>query len=653
MGGHEPDLVGFQGSELARALFHEAADALLLVDSASEQVIEVNRLAGRLVNLPREAILQQPIQSFLRHEPAESAWLEAFRALRPFHGSEGFLLRTSRPEEWLPVSLTITPLPTPGDSLVLFTLRDRSEQLEALRRFQRTEAELRRVLATVSECLWSCRADRHGGWGYLYLSPVVQRITGRSVGFFLEDPAAWEKIIEPEDLPRWTAFREQLRGGVSAEVEFRLRRADGTLIWVRDRAVAGAGNGSGFILLSGVLADVSDRKLAEQTLAQSDRLGSERLTDLGLLAGRVARDFNQLLTGILGAATLGRMGGSADPGILLSFEQIEELALQGADLCKQLGLCAGRDLAAVAPHDLNVLVRQTIEARRSALPAKTRLELELAEHLPPVVIDAAQVRQALAHVLANAFEALNGLGGQVIVQTRNLVLASRLLAQGTEALVIDFAPGEYVTVEVRDTGPGMSAEVLARLCTPFFTTRPAHRGLGLATVLGVVRGHKGAIRIESAPGRGTAVQILLPSSSERLTARFPPAPAWKGHGAVLVVDDQASVRDVAGRLLQSVGFQPVLAHDGDEALEHIQRQEGPLRLVLLDLTVPSVGGQNAFEQIRERLPGIPILLMSGYPASEVLSRFNQQSQGPGSVGYLQKPFRLPSMIDAVRRCLGE
>jgi CheY-like chemotaxis protein len=232
---------------------------------------------------------------------------------------------------------------------------------------------------------------------------------------------------------------------------------------------------------------------------------------------------------------------------------------------------------------------------------------------------------------------------------------ARLAADEVRGLEVygEVAPGDYVTIEVSDDGDGMDAETLSRIFDPFFTTKFTGRGLGLAAVQGIVRGHKGALRVYSEVGKGTTFRLLFPAATSSAVAGAAVAPAAapgpSRRGTVLVVDDDESVRTVAARLLERMGFTVVLAADGREGVARFAEDPARFGLVLLDLTMPHLDGEETFRQLRHLRPGVRVILTSGFSHQEVITRF----AGKGLAGFVQKPFEAETLMAEVRKVLGD
>jgi two-component system, cell cycle sensor histidine kinase and response regulator CckA len=298
----------------------------------------------------------------------------------------------------------------------------------------------------------------------------------------------------------------------------------------------------------------------------------------------------------------------------------------------------------VQSFDLSRLVEEMVPRLQGALPGAALLRCEPAPGLPPLEADAEQVRQVLLNLVNDAAAALPAAGGVITVRT-GLREADRACLEAAD-VGRDLPPGRYVYLEVADTGPGMDEATRKQLFEPFLTTKWTGRGLGLPAVLGIVRGHQGAIQVETAPGRGTTVRTLFPAAREADRASTSGARGVGGE-TVLLADDEAAVRDVARRVLEMSGFRVLQAANGREAVELFRRHAGEVRAVLLDLTMPEMGGVESFQALRQLRPDVPVVLMSGYGEQEVRALFAGRSLG----GFVQKPFHPEDLLGALERVL--
>ncbi|MFH1496862.1 MAG: response regulator [Verrucomicrobiota bacterium] len=396
--------------------------------------------------------------------------------------------------------------------------------------------------------------------------------------------------------------------------------------------------------------DVTARKqAAEDRLAFERQLQeTQKLEGLGVLAGGIAHDFNNLLTGILGNASLARMGLQPHQAELnASLQSIEQSSIRAADLCKQLLAYAGKGRFVIEPIDLSALVRETAQMLEVSISKKTSLQLHLAPELPAFLGDATQVRQVLMNLVINASEAIGDRPGLVTIQTGRVTVSPDYLQRF--AINEHLSEGDYVTLEITDNGSGMSPETQARIFDPFYTTKFTGRGLGLAAVLGIMRGHKGAIKVYSEPGRGTTFKLLLPTTRKELPAAENRAAAattpWQGSGQVLIIDDEPFVRSVADQIFKKLGFTTTLACDGLEAVEIVRASPAAFRLVLLDLTMPRMDGEETLRNLRALNPGLPVILTSGFNEQSTINRF----VGRGIAGFLPKPFTVDMVIEQVRK----
>jgi len=387
--------------------------------------------------------------------------------------------------------------------------------------------------------------------------------------------------------------------------------------------------------------DITDRRRVEDALRQSQKLES-----LGVLAGGIAHDFNNLLTAILGNTEVALDRIPDDPALRSAIQRIEATTQRGSDLARQLLAYAGKAHFAIRPLDLNTIIIEMGDLLSVSISKKVGVRMDLQPGLPPVDADSAQFQQVVMNLVINASEAIGDHPGIVTLRTRSVLYGRAELSATFPGQVLE--PGPYVRMEVEDDGCGMDAETIGRIFDPFFTTKFTGRGLGLSAMLGIVHGHRAGIRVESTPGEGTNFILLFPSS-ESTVALPPPVsePQPQMSGTVLVVDDEGIIRDLARNALENAGFSVLEARDGLEAVERFEEKRDSIDLVLLDMTMPRMGGAEAFRRIRDLSPTVRVLLTSGYTQKESLESLADLPPD----GFLQKPFRVRELTSRVRDLL--
>jgi signal transduction histidine kinase/CheY-like chemotaxis protein len=400
----------------------------------------------------------------------------------------------------------------------------------------------------------------------------------------------------------------------------------------------------------GAFIDITARKQAEAERQEVERglLHTQKLESLGVLAGGIAHDFNNLLTGVLGNASLARSALAPDSAPRRHVERIEVAATRAADLCRQMLAYAGKGRFMLRKIDLSRLVEDTLHLLRLSISKKAELKLDLTHGLPAIEADPTQISQVVMNLVMNASEAIGEHAGRIHISTRVLQVGRSGLAGAV--LTPDLPVGEYICLEVSDTGGGMPPETVARIFEPFFTTKFTGRGLGLAAVLGIVRGHKGALQVASEPGRGSNFTVLFPRAEgnpDPPTRDQTSDTAWRAQGKVLVIDDEEGVRSVITGALKLTGLEPVLACDGREGLERFRAAPGSYDVVLLDLTMPELDGFQVFHEIRNLRPDARVILMSGYDAPNAGDAIKTQ----GLAGYIQKPFNIETLQHVLRSVL--
>jgi CheY-like chemotaxis protein/nitrogen-specific signal transduction histidine kinase len=388
------------------------------------------------------------------------------------------------------------------------------------------------------------------------------------------------------------------------------------------------------------VADVTERKNFDQQLRHTAKLES-----IGVLAGGIAHDFNNLLTGILGNSSL--LMETLPPGApeMELADEILKASESAADLTRQILAYSGKGRFVVKSVDLSAVALDTRAFVRRFIPGKVELVYQVASDLPAIQADQGQMQQLTMNLIINAAESFGEGGrGKVTVATGTEYLDDNFFRPGESP-----APGDYVTLTVSDTGSGMDEETQGRIFDPFFTTKFAGRGLGLSAVHGILRGHSGYLRLRSQPGSGTTFRLYFPAdkSSQKKTPVSQPVPAGRMSGIVLVVDDESTVRNFAKIALEKRGYTVLMAESGEEGVALLSQPGNKVDLVLLDLTMPIMSGEEVFDQVRRIDRAVPVILSSGFSHATAAERF----QGKNISGFLGKPYTGSQLGDAVQSAM--
>ena len=610
------------------SLFVGLPDALFVCEPGGE-VVEANPKALQLTGKAHDEVIGQPLKDILGIS-LDGVLADCMSMESPFYGS-------SKRLEGGMVEIHFKHYEAGGKARVLATVRDVSFLERRILELKQQQAFADRLIQSASVMIVSL--DRQGR--IVMLNDAASRILGYSREELTGQD--WFEIVVPRHIypSVFEMFQRGLLGDLEQDYENEVITKGGgrrMIAWQNSLVK----DGDKVQSLVSVGTDITERVAERERRHQIERkmLDAQKLESLGVLAGGIAHDFNNLLTAVLGNASLMRLSLPSDSPHRQHLIEIERTALQAAGLCKQMLAYAGHHSVAIAPLDINEIILDMRQLLKVSVGKKVALNVELGKELPQIEADDAQLRQVVLNLVINASEAMGEKEGKVSVQTR-----LRHVKPGELDNARFFTPGskgDFVELEVADNGCGMDAETQEKIFDPFFTTKFTGRGLGLASVLGIVRSHSGILDISSRENEGTRFTVLFPASK---TSQQPVKSAsperhlvdWLGSGKVLVVEDEEGVRQFAMRLLELLGFECIPAEDGKDGLDKYLRHENELRAVLLDLTMPRMNGAEVHNAIRAVNPEMPILLVSGYTSAASATLEDPHTD------FLQKPYQLSDL----------
>ena len=651
-----------ESEERYRQTVEAAFDAIVTIDTRGA-IVGWNSGADRVFGYRADEVVGRDVALIIppRYATEHAVALAAFDPSRPsrVRGRAIELVTLHKDGGEFPVEIALTHWGDGAGRRFTAVVRDITERKRAEVALHQSEERYRRVVEDQTEVLCRFRADGT----ITFVNDVYHRLFGKTAAELIGHK--WQPYVHPDDVAGIEARLATMSvANPVVVVENRVTDAIGRVRWM-EFVYRGFYDAAGTLVeLQAVGRDVTDRRAAEdarreleadlrakeqQQKYERQLLQSQKLESLGVLAGGIAHDFNNLLTGIIGYASLARMRLPPDEPAADDLKRIEAASQRAAELCQQMLAYAGRGQFVVQPVDVNELTQEMAQLLATVLSKKAVLKYNLTIGVPPVRADATQLRQIVMNLITNASDAIGATSGVITLTTGLIDADARYL---TEIGAPDeLRPGAYVYLEVSDTGTGMSDEVKARIFDPFFTTKFTGRGLGLAAVQGIVRAHHGAIKVYSQVGKGTTFKVLFPAHDRAAVpiASAPAAPARDGRGRrILVVDDEEDVRVFARKVLELAGFVVTLAVDGQAGTDTFAATPTAFAAVLLDLTMPRLGGADAYRAMRRGRADVRVVLTSGFAEQEATAGF----EGKGLAGFLRKPFRADELLDAVFAAVG-
>jgi PAS domain S-box-containing protein len=624
--------------EMYRRLVEAVPEGIWVVDPQGRTLFSNQRMA-EILGTDFESMSQLDCFSCIYPDDLADAQRNFFRTLagdrRPFD----FRLRRVN---GVPVWVSISCMPMCDDKgtqvgiLGLFT--DISERKQAEAALRESEERFRNMADSAPVLIWL--SDTNGRVTFcnrqvlIFTGRTEQQLTGQDT---LE-------LVHPDDAEMvGSSIFAAVQGQRAFQVELRLRRADGEY---RSMFTAGTPRFVGTRYLGHITITVDITELKRK---QDHVLAMQKLESLGVLAGGVAHDFNNLLGGILASSELllaNRTEGAApDEEVLM---RIRTAAIRGGEIVRQLMVFCGEESHVLEQVDISSLVAEMLELIHVSISKRAKLRVDLPEHLPAVRANAAQLRQVVLNLITNASDALGETDGVITV-------AVSQVRSGPDFRSPNLPHGEYVRMVVSDTGCGMSEEVQSKIFDPFFTSKFAGRGLGLAAVRGVIRSHGGTIHVVSSPGQGSRFEILLPCSSEPLnevhdtaqTAAVVDIASFAR--TVLVVEDEDTLRLAVSKMLRRKGFTVIEAPNGEIGVELFRANESKVEVAFIDLTLPGMSGREVMGELRRIQPNLKVIITSAYSQDWAQTTIG----GHNNWLYIRKPYQLSQLTALLQGACAE
>jgi len=632
----------------------EMAPMPVVISSLGEgRVLFFNTSTARMFGLDAEADISMLTTTFYRRPEERRSLLQLLERDGEVIGREIELLRTDNTPFW--VSISICKMEFEGAQALFSAFIDISDQknIEKVLEEQVTARthELKRARDTLQSTLdnmldtyYRIASDGTLAWAsasiHALLGYTVTQATGRSLSSLcageIDYPRAVDKLLAC--------------GGRLMNQKIILKHEQGHPVWVSVSARLITNEHNEMTGIEGVVRDITLQvQVEEQKLEMEKKMAHvQRLESLGVLAGGIAHDFNNILAGIMGNAELAEINLHEKHPVDQELKNIVVASMRAADLCKQMLAYSGQGAVIRHAANLSELVGETLQLIDASISKRIELRCELHSPMPPILADRTQMQQIIMNLVTNASEAIGeDESGEIQVIT-GIIQATR---EDLDNPFLDEKrdEGEYVYLEVRDNGCGMDPVVQGKIFEPFFTTKFTGRGLGMSAVIGIVRSHGGALQLDSEPGSGSCFRVLLPVSqtmqSER--ERFSKTSVRESATTctVLVIDDEAMVRTAAEGLLHKLGCNVMLAEDGKQGLDVYRQHAEQIDMVLLDMTMPKMGGVEVLDQLRQIKSDLPVFVCSGYSNEKIAGQFHKYRPN----GYLNKPFSLSDLTALLSR----
>ncbi len=626
-------------SDLAalRLVLDQISEAVIRTDSEF-RILDWSATAERMYGYSSEEAVGSRFTDIVRTRYQHTDYdtvLAHFRERGHWHGEA---IQIGKHGKELRVLASVTALHDAGGAPagVLAINRDVTEAYLRDAALRESELRFRQFAENSRDVFWMSDLHEHR---MVFVSDGYERVWGRSRASLYEDPSSFMEAIHPDDRPRVQAALDRQLEGAASSVEYRVIRPDGSERWIHDQAFPIRSEDGGIRRVAGIARDVTELRAAERKRKELEAQvqQAQRLESLGVLAAGMAHDYNNLLMGIIGNLDLALLRADDVEVVRGNIERAKRDAYAMAELTKQLVLYAGEGHARAATATWNEVLVEMSGLLETSLGRQARLDLRISSESQPICIDDKQARIVLLNLVTNAAEAIGDEEGTVVVETRSVDVdeaAFRLRRPDLPA-----RSGRYSCLRVSDDGCGIPESDLERVFDPFFSTKFQGRGMGLASVYGIVRESGGWLTVDSQEGKGSTFSVYLPVDGDCSDGRTsaPPRPR------VLIAENELFVRQVLADMFDGIGYDVETAREGEEALAHYHADPDAFDLLALDLNLPKMSGLDVRAAIREHDRSVPIMICTGGSSPQIATVLAEDPH----CALLAKPFTM----DDLARCV--
>jgi PAS domain S-box-containing protein len=639
-----------------RAIIQTAMDGFWLLDTAG-RFQEINEAYCRMSGYSAQELLGRCITDVLANDCAEETALRIHKIKE--RGQDRFeSLHRRKDGSVFEVEVNIQYRPVDGGQFVAF-LQDITERKQVEQNVQYERNLSMDILNAQPAGIYRVRVFapetwKKDAWLSSESAPYTMELIsesfcntlGTTKEAFENNPGMLIDLVYPDDKEGFAKKNEEAAEDLNEFMWEGRLLIDGVIRWVHFHSLPRPLE-NGDVLWTGALIDITDRKNAEEEkqILEHQFQQAQKLESLGVLSGGIAHDFNNILAIIMGNCSLAKKDAENTANYI---PEIEKATDRAAALCRQMLTYAGKAQLTKSQVNLWVLVDEMITMLKATLPQNVIIYSDLQADFPHIHGDASQIRQIVMNLVINASEAIGEAQGEIRVSMVNTRLMVR---QEKDYHGKEIPIGDYVCLEVTDTGCGMDEETRWRIFEPFYTTKFTGRGLGMSAVLGIISAHQGALQLYSQVGQGTTFKVYLPSDHAGVKSDIETdsvAP-WHGSGTVLLVEDEEMVRSVANALLEMLGFTVIEASNGKEALEQYQNNASDITLVVTDIGMPVMDGYTLIRELKRLNPGLPIIVSSGFGDTVVTTRIAKED----IAGLISKPYNFDRLKGVVKSVLDE